>query len=292
MVAKFLSAAQLKTQSQTLNRMDRGGKRQFSSRVGVDIEVQGISTMIEHLDAARMIVTQITPQIVAVSAVLGIAYARELVPWDTGATNWSIHADPVSATADGTFWTDYGPTTYYSRWLEWGTVHMAPRPFMIPSADLVGPAFINAMIELARVVEKHTGSRLDSSGRAGRILSDPGVKSSFTNLRSFLYSHSKYLGDIAIIGGASFINPIRSQMLQLARALGDVNATMKGAIGMRVRTRLSGRASARIIGFGRASFFGSGIYSANVATGAGSRAYQRLAGSISGSALTGLNFPG
>jgi hypothetical protein len=290
MAAGFLTTAQLKTRNQTLDRMDRGGKRQFSSRVGIDIEVQGVTVMAEHLDAARAIVTQIAPQIVAVSAVLGISYARELVPWDTGATNWSIHADPVKSSPGGAFWTDYGPTTYYARWLEWGTIRMAPRPFMIPSADLVAPAFTLAMMELASVVDKHTGSSLNSPGRAGNILSDPGIRSTFTGLRSFLYSGSKYLGDVAIIGGADFINPVRSQMLQLARVLGDVNASMKGALNTRIRTRLSGRATARIVGFGRASFFGSGIYSANVATGAGSRVYQRLAGSISGSALTGLNF--
>lgn len=291
MVAKFLADAQRKTKLQTLDRFERTGRRQRSENTFVTIEVQGLNTMMEHLETSRQIVHQITPQIVGVSAALGISYARELVPWDTGATSWSIHADAVRELFPGVFVTAYGPTTFYSPFLEWGTVFMPPRPFMYPSADQVAPAFIMAMMELAKVVDKHSRSSLNAPGAAGRILSDPAVQSHFTGLRSFLYSHSKYLGDIAVLGGADFINPVRSDMLKLARALGDVNSVMKGAVQTRLQTRLTGRASARIIGFGRTSIFGGGTYSANFATSGGSRVYQRLAGSFSGHTLTSLNFP-
>lgn len=247
--------------------------------------------MIEHLEASREIVAQITPQIVAVSAALGIAYARELVPWDTGATSWSIHADPVSEVLPGIYATSFGPTTHYSPFLEWGTIFMAPRPFMFPAADQVASAFINAFFELAKVVDKHASSSLSAPGRAGKILSDQKVQSHFTGLRTHLYSMSKYLGDIAVLGGHQIINPIRGDMLRLSRGLGDVNAAMKNAVGLRIQTRLTGRISARAIGGGRASIFGGGVYSANFATSGGSRVYQRLAGSVSGSALTNLNFP-
>lgn len=287
---RFLTNARSSNISSTLNRVNRGGKRQITSRTGVTIEVQGVNTMVQHLETARMIVNQITPQIVAVSTALGVSYAREIVPWRTGATSWSIHADPVK-NFGGSYWAEYGPTTPYARFLEWGTINMTPRPFMIPSADQVASPFIMAMMELAKVVDKHSGSSLSRGGPSGQILNDPVVQSHFTGLRSFLYSTSKYLGDIVVLGGAGLINPMRSDMLRLSRALGDVNATMKGAVGMRIQTRLSGRASARIIGFGRASIFGGGTYSASFATSGGSRAYQRIAGSVSGSALTSFNFP-
>jgi HK97 gp10 family phage protein len=59
--------------------------------------------------------------------------AKDVVPVDTGATKNSIYVDLDGLSAR------VGPTTEYSPFLEFGTVHMSARPFMIPSLEAERP---------------------------------------------------------------------------------------------------------------------------------------------------------
>ena len=68
--------------------------------------------------------------------------AKEIVPVDTGATRNSIEAR--EADDAGLAWS-IGPTTSYAPFLEFGTVYMEARPFLIPSAEKEQPKIIEAV---------------------------------------------------------------------------------------------------------------------------------------------------
>jgi HK97 gp10 family phage protein len=66
-------------------------------------------------------------------------------PVDTGATRNSITAREAGELA----WT-IGPSTHYAPHLEYGTVHMTARPFMIPNAEKERPRFVKAVADITR----------------------------------------------------------------------------------------------------------------------------------------------
>ena len=76
--------------------------------------------------------------------------AKAKVPVDTGATKNSINANPAEATGffgTVTAWR-VGPTTEYAPFLEFGTVYMKERPFLIPALESESPKFIEAIKQL------------------------------------------------------------------------------------------------------------------------------------------------
>ena len=68
---------------------------------------------------------------------------KEKVPVDTGATKNSITANRIDELA----W-EVGPTTEYAPALEFGTVKMRARPFMIPALEDEGPRIEKAIKQL------------------------------------------------------------------------------------------------------------------------------------------------
>ena len=66
-------------------------------------------------------------------------------PYDTGDTRNSIEAREAGELA----WT-IGPTTHYAPHLEFGTIHMTARPFMIPNAEKERPRFTKAVTDITR----------------------------------------------------------------------------------------------------------------------------------------------
>lgn len=70
------------------------------------------------------------------------ADAKRLAPWDTGTLSNSISSDVKELSAE------IGPTVDYGVYLEYGTVHMSPQPYMGPAADRREPAFVQAMEQL------------------------------------------------------------------------------------------------------------------------------------------------
>ena len=74
--------------------------------------------------------------------------AKKLVPYDTGATSNSIQARPA-----GDMEWRIGPTTEYAPFLEFGTVRMKERPFMVPSSEHEKPRVRKAIMEMLKKLE-------------------------------------------------------------------------------------------------------------------------------------------
>ena len=249
------------------------------------VEIQGANALANHLWAYAEAFGLFAPQILDVSADIGIEEARHLVRKRTWATHDSINKSPgVWAKPERGEWSiRFGPTTFYSPFLEYGTSTRSPYPFMIPAGDMAERAFVPSVIAFIGMIDTMTsgvGWAGGLSGPAGRASSDPRVKGSFTGLRSYLYSTEKALGDIAVFGGREVIGPTRSLMLGLARSLGDVSSIMNGVLGQRITTRLRGRATGRLIGFGSASLSAAKTYSGFPGGEGGHRIYQRAAGRV------------
>jgi|TARA_R110002020_G_scaffold21850_9_gene74082 HK97 gp10 family phage protein len=75
--------------------------------------------------------------------------AKQLVPRKTGATANSIEARP-----QGEMEWRVGPTTDYAPFLEFGTVYMKERPYLIPSAEHERPRVSKAVTELVKKLER------------------------------------------------------------------------------------------------------------------------------------------
>lgn len=81
---------------------------------------------------------------------------RDLVPIDQGDVLDSITADRAPTTNGGQVYADAGPdprankAAFVARFLEAGTVKMAPRPFVGPTADRIVPEFQTAIARLAK----------------------------------------------------------------------------------------------------------------------------------------------
>ena len=76
--------------------------------------------------------------------------AKAKVPVDTGATKNSINSNPAEAI--GMFGTvtawRVGPTTEYAPFLEFGTVYMKERPFLIPALESESPKLLEAIKQI------------------------------------------------------------------------------------------------------------------------------------------------
>ena len=76
---------------------------------------------------------------------------QRMVNWpavDTGATVNSIQSKPKRFT-NRQEWI-VGPTTEYAPFIEFGTVHMKERPFMIPAAEQERPKLTQAITDILR----------------------------------------------------------------------------------------------------------------------------------------------
>lgn len=253
------------------------------------MEIIGLNVLAQHFEVLSQAFPSFAVGILDVVSDIGIEEARALVGWKgdtrfknrTGETRRSINKSPgvISKPALGEWSVRYGPTTFYSPFLEYGTVHARPYPFMLPSADLIEPVFFQSVMAFINlVVNGADGAVGMGGGIGGRALNDPRIKGSFSGLRSMLYSTAKALGDISVIGGRGVFGPLRATMYSLARGLGDVSSIMNRTIGTRITNRLGGRVTGRIIGFGSHSLSYSRTYSAFPGGSGGHRIYQRIAG--------------
>ena len=77
--------------------------------------------------------------------------AKNTVPYKTGATKNSIMARPAEAAGMGfgktTAWR-VGPTTAYAPFLEFGTVYMDARPYLIPAVESESPRLKEAIKQI------------------------------------------------------------------------------------------------------------------------------------------------
>lgn len=255
------------------------------------VEMQGFSVLAEHFWAMAELSHSFFPQLLDVTADIGIEHARDLAPYDTGATHDSINKSPgvIDKGHKGEWSIRFGPTTYYSPFLEYGTRFMAPRPFMIPAGDLAEAVFVRSILEFIKLFDTDTGGAgfgVGGGPLAGQALQDPRIRGTVSSFRSQLYSTAKFLGDISVLGGRDIIGPARASMYSLARVLGDTSSIMTGTLGSRVSRRLSGRAFGRIAGYGSASLSFGKTYSAFPGGEGGRRAYQRFVGRSSNVGLS------
>lgn len=259
------------------NRKSRGSGTSY-----YEVQLIGANTLIEHLWIMAELWNSFAPQILEVTGEIGIEVARQNVPVLTGATRDSINMDPgvIAKPNIGEYSIRVGPTTFYSPFLEYGTVYMAPRPFMMIAGDAMENIIVKSTMEFIKLVDTNIAGMGfgGGGGLAGRAMSDSRVKSPLTAARTFLYSTSKALGDIAVFGGRELLGPVRGSMLSLAKGLGDVSGVMSGAIGTRVSNRLKGRAIGHLSGFGTASLTSEKTYSGFAGGSAGHRIYARVAG--------------
>lgn len=251
----------------------------------LDIDVSGVNVLANHFAAVEAILADALPAVLDVTADIGIKRARELVRKRTWATHDSIDKGDgvMNFGHTGNWYVDYGPDTFYSPFLEYGTAKRDAFPFMIPSGDMAEVALYASIIGLVSLLDSNTGGMgfTSAGGPAGRqVLGNSRVQSPFGKYRSYLYSTAKALGDVSVFGGRGFLGPLRGQMYSLARLMGDVQAGMTGTVSRRVIARLHGRVTGRLIGFGSASLSHSGTYSAFVGGSSGHRIYQRVAGRL------------
>lgn len=252
----------------------------------ITFEVIGLDVLTEHFAAIAQLTGPMAYHIVNFYGQNIKENARRFVPVDTQATLDSIHTGAGSGggpmggpTSDGPpvimgdGWTiDIGPTTYYARWLEFGTVVMSPRPFMLPAIDMAEAPFYASMQMLARLPDQFS-----DLGKAGK---DPNVKSMLSQFRGSMYTAAKAAGDINAIVGRNVFGGWRSILYSGARGLGDVNAIMKGAVSTRISRRLSGRVTGHLAGYGSASLSWSASYSDFPGGSGGHRIYNRIAGRV------------
>ena len=96
----------------------------------------------------RAIIEQAKPKLEKVVQIAAREIERDgkrAAPVDTGATKNSIQPEFKGLSAR------IGPSTEYAMHLEFGTVSMPARPFMIPALESARPRFIKAIQEVVKV---------------------------------------------------------------------------------------------------------------------------------------------
>lgn len=231
------------------------------------VTIQGLNALLHDFEAIQQVWWDLSWSVHNFVGELTTHNARQFVPVDTGATYHSIHHNVF--TTPTSIGTDIGPTTFYAPWLEYGTIRMAPRPFMNRAVDMNEMGYYQAMAEVAGVAADI------------RKLSPPydqATRSVFDNFRTYLYDREKALGDISAFGFRPLLSGPRAALLGTARLMGDVQSITGGWVSQRVYDRLSGQVTGRLIGVGRTSLSTSKTYGGFIGGSVGHRIYQRTAG--------------
>lgn len=262
-----------------------------------EVHIIGANALADDLRAIGQVISQAAPVALDVAADIGVMVAKDLVAVDTGATRDSISKTDqsfrpgmASLSHLGTFGPSdhsisYGPETPYAPNLEFGDFNNAPQPFMFPSADMAGNALASSMIAMVSMAF-NGGQGSGGGGFGGDIVRSGPVRNIFSSQRTFLYSSSKFLGDVSVFGGREIFGPTRAVMMSSARILGDIGAG--SYIGQRISNRLTGRAVGRIQGYGTRSLSHSATYSGFPGGAGGHRVYSRVVGRASNIGFSGF----
>lgn len=256
------------------------------SPISMTISIQGARAVEEHFLAVAALTGAISPFFVGLFGDFLAETAKEIhrPHIDSGATFDSITAgaSPGQPAAvffvDGGPAVDVGPNTLYAPFQEFGFIHNRTgnfiiNPFMIPAADAVSPLFFDAFVQLAEVAANRAA--FGGPASAGNAV--------LSQFRGFLYSYSKFLGDIQVFGGfGPVVGASRTAALRGAQILGDVDSGMRGAIGRRVTHRFVGRFAARGISTSISTSL-TGPSSSYI--GSSSRLYNRIRGRAFGRGL-------
>ena len=165
-------------------------------------------------------------------------------------------------------------TTPYAKFLEFGFVHYRTgqwifNPFMIPAADAITPAFVEAINDVLGIA---ANTRFFTSAAAMTSAND-----TLGSVRQLLYSYSKFAGDIQILGFGG-LSASRGIAIKGAKGIGNIQAAQGGTLGARIARLGIGRVGGSAI---RGGSFGGGIVS-----GPTGRIYNRLSGRAFGGSLS------
>lgn len=114
------------------------------ARAPGEVGVKGIGeikVVSNRLPELRKKAPELAKRIVSKTAFDIEAHAKTIVPVDTGLLRMSIF---TRFHHDG-FVAEVGPSTHYAIYVEYGTKHMAARPYLRPAVDKVRPGFESAI---------------------------------------------------------------------------------------------------------------------------------------------------
>jgi HK97 gp10 family phage protein len=133
---------------------ERNARGQFRKQGGVVVE--GVDAVVSNFRFRADSIRPLAAQVAVSHAERAANLMRDRVPVRHGNVLDSITADEKATTDRSGVYADAGPDTrankaaFVARFLEHGTVKMAPRPFVGPAADQVLPEFHEAIRLLAR----------------------------------------------------------------------------------------------------------------------------------------------
>ena len=252
-----------------------------SGGINVQVRVTGIEVAARHWDAFQallpgyMWVTQNrTGELMTTAARNNLLGASGLKPaFQSGITFASVHH--FVSTSPNSVTVSVGPTTFYAPFIEYGLATHAgigPRPFMTHAAFSIIPGLVQAYADLAAVAA-HGAAAIIKSPRYKHPL-----EKYLRKWRKWLYDREKAIGNITpfSVTGLGGLGLFRTQMLGMARGLGDLNAVITRTIGMRFQRRLVGQFTGRAIGIGSRTIFIN--KSVNVGFSPAQRGYNLIAG--------------
>jgi hypothetical protein len=222
-----------------VNKAVAAGSAVSPNALSMQITVQGLNAVADHWYAVAEFTHNGAGAIVDFTGQLLTNLAKEIHRPHilTQDTFKSIGPTDEGTNFNGASWqVEVGPETQQARFLEWGFLHRPDNtwiqyPFMIPAAETVAPLFFDAMAQVAAIAAI-TAPLAGSPAVAARDALD--------SARDRLYSASKFLGDLQILGVRT-PSALRTGLVSTAQILGDVSAAVRGSIGKRITTRVSGR---------------------------------------------------
>ncbi len=237
------------------------------------VSITGANVVSANAQAVDVMIPEFIASIQSITGQFATALSQSIVPVKSGDTKRSIHH--VFITMPGQIIIDVGPKTFYAPFIEYGMgghIDIGPRPFMTDTFFRVIPQWVLAFRELAAVIKR--------GGRGLGFTTDPYATDLNARLRAWrkwLYTKEKALGDFIPFGGPRIARTIRGGLIGSARVLGDVQSVMGRVVNLRLRRRLVGRVTGRLIGIGAHTVVGSRSYGVSVSP-IGLRAYNRVAG--------------
>jgi len=262
-------------------RIPHAGRKGSTSGWNLTIELVGFNVLIEDGYAAAELIPILAYQVTELAGELVRDSAIADRPWKdkTTDTRVSMEGDPIMETSGDSIIANMGPTTIYSRFLEFGWQKGGKFhhfPFMIPASDKHEIDFVNGLIDAVGIAlgERHgvMGAPMNQSSQ---------MNSTISRFRGRLYKFEKAMGDIIVITGSRYLGPARGVMLTIAKELGDLQAIMNHSVGTRVSTRITGAVTGRALGYTRSvsvSKTYSGYPGGGDSPSVGSRVYNRVAG--------------
>jgi HK97 gp10 family phage protein len=110
--------------------------------------IDQLNTVVVVLESSSHRAALDAGKVVRASAHRVESLGKQFCPVDTGNLRNSIGTEFLGYSGNVVA-AEIGPTASYGHWVEYGTSRMAPRSFMGPAADIVGPDFAAAMLSLA-----------------------------------------------------------------------------------------------------------------------------------------------